>query len=394
MKIVQRGCLEMSLKVKIKNRFEEDRGLALQVATKAGFKNATPLYKFVNEIDREMDNFNSLLIVVRELFDNELQEMTEYIMTLDPNKKTARYALEYVSINKMNEVRKHLIEKMLNCKNTESKEWASIYNISMLGDEGITPAMELLEMLNDIAPKSLEMICYKEIEKFYCFYDLKICENMITKEQFIKNSIKKIKDDFIRNSYGCRLAIIGIDAALHSNNIDKVREYENEINLEYNCNITKYYLQVGNSYMFENFEKAKDHLQLAYQSALKIDSEHRRKEAERSLNFLHSYWCKEAPFLNFNSNEVSDIHEIAFYYIRKNDDRGLMLLEVMDQEKMTDHNKGFHFFMRGLATGDEDFFWDSLMYFNKAGEKYYKYVSLNELRKLGISDRRIMALAV
>jgi hypothetical protein len=383
----------MSLKVKLKNKFEEDRGYAKELAVKIGLSNATPLYKFVNEPDRELDSFDILIKLVREAFDNEFQTMAEYIMTLDPCKKTARYSLEYATINKMNDIRKQLIEKMINCKNAESREWAKIYQISMWGYEGNHTAFELLSMLNDFQPKSIEMIAFKDIEKFYCFYDLRIVDNMITLEKFVRSNLMQIKEPFVRNAFKSRLTIICIDGALHINNSEKVREYESNASIEYEYNVTKFCLQLGNSYMFENFEKANHFLMKSLDAAKRINDPNRISEAERSLNFLYSYHDKEAQYLNFESNEISDVHEVAFYCIKKGDEKGLQILESMDLNKLTDHQKGFHFFYRGLATNNEDFYYDSISHFNKSGEKFYKYVSLNELRKLGATERMLLALA-
>src|SRR5690606_33351194 len=98
--------MEMSdLKQMIRNEFDKDRGISKKIAEIAGYKNPTPLYKFLNEPSRELDNFYSLLKVVRALFpDRELELMENYLRTVDPNKKTARVGLEYAQVNNLTDL--------------------------------------------------------------------------------------------------------------------------------------------------------------------------------------------------------------------------------------------------------------------------------------------------
>jgi hypothetical protein len=387
----------MSLKLKIKNLFEENRGLAIEVAKKAGFKNATPLYKFLSEPDREMDNFNCLLKIVRELFDNEIEIMSEYIKTLDPNKKTARYALEYTNIYKMDDLHSELIEKLSKCKNTESKEWAKVYSIDKEVVDGNITNLEAIDMINDLTLKSIEMQSYGQIVKFYNYYDLKLIDTMTKLKSTIRVKIEKVKDDFIKDSYLCRLALIMADVSLHNGCLTKIRRLGEKVlskNISQGSIMTMIYVQVGNSYIFESFEKANLYLQEARKISEKNNYQNGIKQSTRSLNFLYNYHCKNPEYLNYNSDEISDIHEIAFSYIRKNDPRGLGILEALDLSLLSKSELGFHFFMKGLATGNKDNFYESLEHFNEIGEKFFKQASLIELEKLGENKYVLRALAV
>lgn len=77
----------MNLKQKIKNECEKDNQLAAKLSKIAGYEKVNGFYKFINTPEKEMDNLGGLINIVKSLFpDNEEQLLSDYFLSLDPNK--------------------------------------------------------------------------------------------------------------------------------------------------------------------------------------------------------------------------------------------------------------------------------------------------------------------
>ncbi|MCY9416124.1 hypothetical protein MOF50_05555 [Bacillus inaquosorum] len=64
----------MKLKQMIKNECEKDNQLAARLAKLAGYEKVNGFYKFVNTPEKEMENIEGLINIVKSLFpDNEKQ---------------------------------------------------------------------------------------------------------------------------------------------------------------------------------------------------------------------------------------------------------------------------------------------------------------------------------
>jgi hypothetical protein len=88
------------------------------------------LTKVLRDPSKEFDSLFGLIRIVRYIFgEDEKKLMEQYSTEIDPNNKSARHMLEYLSVHRMLESMKSLIDKMLDCKNVKSKEWAKVYTI-------------------------------------------------------------------------------------------------------------------------------------------------------------------------------------------------------------------------------------------------------------------------
>ena len=385
------------LKQMIKNVFDKDRGVSKKIAEIAGLKNPTPLYKFLNEPGRELDSFYSLLKVVRALFpDRELELMENYLRTVDPNKKTARVGLEYAQVNNLTDLSDELIGKLCNSKNNESKEWGNIYALNRelgLSKENLISKIDKLRALK---LKTDEMKAFSKMIKIYHLFNRNMYESMKEVAEATELMVDSIKDEFIRSSYLSRLGIVQINIAFHNNETDKVREYGHKV-LEKTTVFgikSLMYLFIGNSYIIENYDLSRKYL-LEGLCACSPSHNTRRRQIESSLNFLNNYWGIAPEYLDYNSENTSDLHEVAFFYVREG--RIIEATEVLNKVKLDDltpQQLGFHYFYRGLVSGIKKDFYQSLKNFKVSGEKYYVQLPLIELKKLGDSDELLEVLAI
>jgi hypothetical protein len=391
--------LVYDLKQMIKNELDKDKGLATKLAQVAGLANPSPLYKFLNEPEREMNDFRGLLEIVKYLFmDREKEIMKDYILTLDPNGKCARCSLEYAINNRIYHLSDTMIERLALSSNSESKEWSKVYGLNndALVNNGLY--FELMEHLSTMRIKSTEMRAFSRMLQMHTYYEGKKFDLFFQVSDRFENEVKDIKDDYIRFNYLCRFGLISVATHLHLDNIEDARRYANMVldNSTQDSFRSLAYLQLGNSYILNDYTDAIECLEQAriHSSKLK-DNGNRLKQVLRSINFVHNYWGRESPYLDFKSMHVSDIHEIAFSNIRKgNHQEALKILDNVDQSELTSYTLGFHKFYRGLIDGKIETFMDSVINFKLSGDRYYRNLPLIELKKLGVEDMYLQALKI
>jgi hypothetical protein len=378
------------LKQMIKNEIDKDKGLASRLAAKMGHANPSTLNKFLNDPEREMDSFCGLLAIVKELFaDREFELMNEYIRSLDPNKKTARICLEYTQVNKqLKETHAYLLEALSKCSNKDSKEMAKVYQIDYDVANGKIKPMDGLLIFQSEKLKTTEAIAFATIGRYYIYHDLSLIDSMNVLKPIIEMNISKIEGAFLKNSYEMRLNAITSAVNLHKNNIVQVRDREDKIE---ECGNEYYkslkYITLGNSYIFESYDNAMKHFKKSLELGIKNDYTNIIIQAQRSINFAQNYWGFCPQYLNENSCETSDLHELSFYYSNlRNEEKALEILNKINIDELSDLSKGFHYFYRGAATKSKEMFFKSLKHFNVAGEQFYKNLPIIELKKLGVED--------
>lgn len=381
------------LKLKIKNMFDENRGLAGELAKKIGLSNATPLYKFVNDPDREMDNFNCLLTLVRELFDDEKKIMGEYILTLDPNKSFARTALEYTQINKIYDVHAVLIEKLKNCKNNESREWAYIYDADYKYTFKVVNASDTVTQVIVGNPKKLEMQAYASLLKAYCYYEMKCCALLDETVKLCRILVPQIKDSFVRASYMERLALLASVSNFNQGNIEASRSYaEFGLDSESHTSVKRWiYLALGNSYLFESYEKSMDYLKKSLEVSKLNGLEDSEEEAKKSINFLNILSNKQPEFEI--KDDISRTHQEAFWACKQ----GLMeiaemKLNSMDKTKLNPMQLAFHNYYLGVVLNSKTHILTSIRLFKKCGSMFYLQLPVIELQKMGECPEMIETL--
>jgi hypothetical protein len=385
------------LKQMIKNELEKDKGLAAKLAQVAGLANPSPLYKFLNESQREMNDFKGLLEIVRYLFmDREKEIMHDYILTLDPNGKCARVSLEYAICNRMHDLAYKLIAKLSECKNTESREWANLYFIDRQAEEGKITLSESVDAVNGLKLKSVESQAIGKMIRMYAYHGNRMIDMMFEMVTGLEEQIKKLNDDYLRFSYLCRLGILMLSVNLHLDNVEEARRYGKVVLDNTTQESLRYlaYLQLGNTYSFDSAEKALDYLNQARLICKELkNNEHKMKQVERSISFVQNYWGLKPEYLKHDSVEIAELHEIAFFHIRNGEyEKSIKILDGITD--MSDHQKGFHFFYRGIISKDKENFYQSVMHFKLSGEKFYRKISLIELEKLGENKIALMAFSV
>lgn len=380
---------------KILNKLDEERGLADQYCTVAGYKNGNALRKSLRE-NREFGSFQGLVNLVQELFPNdEKQLMAEYAMTLDPNKQTARYMLEYCELNKLMEAKEKLMKDMLECTNSQSKEWANVYYVEHRFTKGEINLNEAISAFGALKPKHLESEIATEIYKSYCYLASRMHDIIMQIMVGLEYKIEQLKEKYIKESFLGRHSLLLISYNVRKGNLKIARKAALEI-FERNSMLpflTLICLHIGNSYIMESFETSYFYLKKGLECA--ANEPHLRSGVISSINFLHNVWGKESDFIKFNSKDYSDLHEVAFYYINKNEVvKAEEVLNSICIEKLCDNSKGFHYYLRGKISHDINTYSESVSFFIKSGDVYFRQFPLLEMRKLNVPESIINALSL
>jgi tetratricopeptide (TPR) repeat protein len=388
----------LTLKQMIINKCEEVRGLAGILAEIGDYSSGSALLKILKDEKKEFAKFYGLIKIVRHLFpDQEKELMEQYALTLDPNKQTARTMLEYLEVGKSHEIKRELISKMLDCKNHESQEFAQVYSIDDQYLSGSISYLEAINLYDKITiKKSQEMKVGIVLFKSYCYMDRQMHNMCYDLTLTLDELIDKLPECYIQETYYSRLTMFRVAYLVKSNQHDKARDYCNELINRINDSYFKSWamMHLGNSYIVSDYRKAKFYLTSGYKLS-KGKYNLAEENIKRSLNFVNTLWGEEAEHLNLKSTHPSDIHEVAFYQIKKNQfTEATKTLNKLNKEKMTDSQLAFHHYYRGLIDGKIESYTTSIEYFKKANDSYFRNLPILELQNLGINASILKALAI
>ncbi|MGD6876867.1 AimR family lysis-lysogeny pheromone receptor [Bacillus infantis] len=377
----QKGLRQMLI-----NRLESERGLATKMAKLAGYSSSGALMKVLRKVDGDIEKFDGFVRVVHELFPEEKFDlMSEFAKTLNPNRITSRLLLEYASSYSLSELRDSLIESLCQSDNDESSEWGFVYKTDRLIANNEIGMLEGINLLAQRKYISQEMKVYSKICQFYAYYDMRNIVMMEILYKELLEDIEFIKNPFIKSNYTGRLFLIEADVRLHNGEMGGLREKLFLVDNALDPIKSFVYLQVGNSYMFSNYEKAKS----LFNRGLEFTSTKGRAELLKSYNFNAILWGKFEDC--FDNNEVSN--QLYYYAMKGDKAQAERILNNMDIESLTDHQKGFNCYYQAILTNSYEMLYKSIEYFNKCGEKFYRQLPILELKKQGEKEYILNALS-
>lgn len=375
---------------------DEDRGLSEDMAKIAEYNNGQALRKVLRE-GREFGKFYGLIKIVQAMFpEDEIQLMSEYALTVDPKKQTARFLLEYCEINKINNVKVELLKKMKNCSNNTSKEWASIYQNDLDYVNGDISFVDAISNYDKISANSLEGKIARLIYKSYCYMDEQMHELISQLTINLESEIMKIKEEYIKEAFFARLKIFQMAHKVRKNQLSEAREICLKVlNETENSNFRAWScIHLGNSYILDSYDDSIFYLNKGLEIANKHDVS-AIENLKRSINFVSTLWNKDSIHFNLESNHPADVHEIAFYYIRfKQFKKATQTLDSLDFENITENQKAFHMYFRGLISGNMSDFTKSIVHFKNSHDHYFKRLPILELKKMGVEQCILDALLV
>ncbi|WP_242224558.1 AimR family lysis-lysogeny pheromone receptor [Bacillus cereus group sp. BfR-BA-01380] len=267
----------------------------------------------------------------------ESEFISKYAEIAKPKNK--REIMEYLSLRGDFQSLNKIIEKEKESKTSVNKEWANVYDLIY---KRYTEKVELLEFYNLMREKNkktntLEMKVLIDLLLCQLLYQTGNHELISNKMDEINSNIKLISNKFIEKTFDLRLKEAEVVLLLRNGNIEEARNKCKEMISV--CQLNHYYLlpqaiayfKLGESYIFEDYEKSKKYLLKAYTLFDGLDYAgitEKRKMFQYTLSFLKIYHGKEMDTLK-------DVHkaELAFLKIRQGfkEEAERMLMELKDE---------------------------------------------------------------
>lgn len=380
------------LQERILQTIEKTRHVDQRKLAQIAHVNESSISRYLNGHDDI--NFEGTLRIVKHLFiEDEREIMKAYIPTL--KSKNARLALEYCVMNGLWELVEQIIELLSASTNPVDKECATMYKIILLRKEKLLTPMEQLDRIEVFKPKELEMQILRTIIRAYVYLELKERHAIFLHIDGTEKSINKLKSTFMRDSFTIRLGLIMSYICLEENDLIKSREYSTSI-LEQNFfddvkSIA--YHNLGVSYMFEDYQKALDYLNKALEFYIYRNQSSKIRNASLNLSFLKSYWN-----ISYNYNLTLDNHTCFLnyiYYLIKKGETALAFEHInrIDLTELTEWNKAFYYYYKGLLTQDKTSFYYSVESFSKISDFFRIQLPINELEKLGENEVALRILS-
>ncbi|UOE93787.1 AimR family lysis-lysogeny pheromone receptor [Alkalihalobacillus sp. LMS39] len=330
-------------------------------------------------------DFGKILAIVNYVCPEVSSEVIkQYIETLDVNHPTAQQVLEYVFINRF-DYSYSFLKRMIRALNEENKYFATVYE-QHYKDLGQLFQYDIKEVAN-----SPTLHAFKTIMELYSLFRHDQIPTIIRKKDYVEYTINHfVQDEFIRNYYLLHHYRILMAILLDQNEINECRRMANEIlhlkdrvgpNFSINANHV-----LGISFLFEDYDKGLEYLYETKELYRKRPSNGHDGDIHSSINLHQIMWNREPEDLRPSSKKPSDIHDIAHYYISKNEFvLANEILSNIKESELSQRDSAFHFYYKGILEDDSDHLYKSIMLFKQIGNKFYIQLPINELKKKGMN---------
>lgn len=391
--------MKETLKQFFYRKIKEEWGTGLEVANNAGYAKTGGLTRVLKNEKQEFEYFYGIVYLAKHYIENleeEKQKMTDFALSLDENKQTARYMLEYADINKLDKLKEELIAKLKSSSNKTSRAWAKVYEADLLYTSGKANLADTLDELGSIKTDVPELEVASKIFKAYCYLDKKAYSMIDECIKNVEKILENVKDKYIKDLMYGRYLLLMVIVNERKGNMIHARAFAkriiNDINNEYILPLAN--LHLGNSYIIEDFQKAEKFIKKGMLQSYGV-SEKAYDYLTSSMNFLYNVWNKQPLHLNLESEEATHVHEVAYSLINKDQkEDAVKLLDKLNKSNLNNNEKAFHFYLRGLISNSMNDYCSSVKFFRDSGDMYFRTLPLIELEKMGVPDDVINILAV
>jgi hypothetical protein len=363
------------------------RGYSEELAKISGsYSSGSNLKKVLKSPDKEFDSLSALLKIVKHIFgtENKKKLMEQYSTEIDPNNKCARHMLEYLSVNRLLDSMKNLLDRMSECKNKDSREWAKIYSLQ---HEWQTDYYGMdfnlfINRLNEFKTNIHELNTMISIMRCNIYYKEKMFRMFHELSHTVQFSIENIKDEFIKTSYYVKYnEILSYLSLKVFNEPDKAREYaefvlESDIGKTFNA--YAHYI-IGCSYLFTDYEKAKDHLYQSYKIYMDINRIDAADNVNEERELLEIVWDKDIFSIHTNKN-------YRYYWMARSN------RPISEDLENLNLDKSFYFLIKGMKDNNNENLLQCMILFVKQGDLFLANLPKFELLKRGYSENIIKEL--
>lgn len=328
--------------------------------------------------------FQNMLAIIQYLFPDREEKLMEIYIRAINKPENLRLALEYASFNRNLPLLEYLINREINSDNRVNQEWAKVYQL-MLQIHKKTYDEKFLIQLRETRVGTQEMNILLRIMECYFFYYNFDFRSFIALSKTIERDIKDVTNKFIGETFLVRISEVLLNSHFRNGDIEQCRRYAN---LVINSNANKFkkanaYLTLSYTYLLENYDISMRLLLKCRELLIESGNVNFLNDVDnRGIPFAKCYWSKELDTVQTNSEA-----EQAHLAIRK----GNLDLAIDILSKIEKHT-GFSKYYLGLATGNEQYFYESIAMFKQQGDLFFINLPLIELKRNGVNDYILEAI--
>lgn len=292
--------------------------------------------------------------------------------------------MEYLSLSGEFNTLEKVVEKV---KEKGNIEWAEVYELLSKRYTSKSDYVELYKQIKakEKQVKSLEMSILIELILCQALYQCGNYTLLSDRLKDIKNNINTIQNKYIKKTFKIRLHdAIGV-IALQRGEVQKARKSCLEV-LKASESDTTYKIaeitslgKLGESYIFEDYEVAKNYLETAISKIGVLSScvglERKKKQINNTLNFLKVYHWKDIERLEEKLTGM----ELALFLVKKGDVKGAERV-LLDLETKNGKLSDLQMFVLALArNSNKDLLKKSLAMCEENGNIFYSFLPKKEL---------------
>jgi hypothetical protein len=328
--------------------------------------------------------FQNMLAIIQYLFPDREEKLMEIYIRAINKPENLRLALEYASFNRNLPLLEYLINREINSDNRVNQEWAKVYQL-MLQIQKYKHGEDFLIQLREARVTEYEMKILLRILECYYFYSNLDFQSFIALSRTIERDIVKITNKYISETFLVRISEILLNSHFRNGEIEQCRRYAN---LVINSNSNKFkkanaYLTLSYTYLFEDYGTTMKYLSKCRELLIEGGNVELAQVIEnKSIAFAKCYWSMDLDTVQTN-NEAEQAH----LAIRKgNKDLAIDILSKIEE------HTGFSKFYLGLATGNEQYYYESIAMFKQQGDLFFINLPLIELKRNGVNDYILEAI--
>jgi hypothetical protein len=379
-----RACMDDGLTLKqlvlreIENR---PKGFVSELVAISCYSNWQNLKRVLTKHEKEFDKLQCLIDMVEYIWkDDVVRLMTEYSTQIDPNKRTARFLLEYLSTNRQLEAFKSLLDKMSKCSNKESKEFAKVYLLQYEAQNTYPNADidNLLRKTKLMRTTSNELIVFKKLFKTYCYHqkgDFLMCKSLADE---IEYDLHHLEDDYVKTMFNARLceAMSYINLRIFNNPVEARRYTDYVLSSEIGISFKAYANFVkGYSYFFTSYEDSLCYFSESISMYKELQRDIIVKDIEEKVELLKINWNK------LDNGQCKFIANYLLYNLK----RGVKISKLLN-ECQKDIDEAFFLYLKGREERDVEVLFRSLLKYVKKGDSFLANMPKRELIKLGLKE--------
>lgn len=377
----------------IKNRQKLSKYKQKELAEIIG-SNPSQISKFYN--GKEKLSFESMLKLCEILYPEEVIGTLTTMIKKDVNTspQILRHAMEYAAFNENVYLLEYLVNREKESQNILNREFANAYDLLLKHIKGEISHVELSSLSGRVNATVSEtrffVLC---LEMYGVYLDLRtiILDSLVKRMEIALN---EITDIFLKNYYTFRFNLITGNVNLYNYNLTEARKkYQENINTGiFSKRLGHVYHVLGQTYMYSDKDKCIHYHEKAIEVYEKLNEQGYIINVKDSLNIAYNIYG-EFEKVKPHDESFFAVNEMLHRAARKgNKDQAEMLIKMINEDDLNPRNKGFFNCYKGILYNDLNYIYQSVMYFNNCGYKFYSIIPIAELIKRGVPEVQINAL--